>query len=603
MSAVSVATGSEPDGTAFGIVQMSCGIQVRRFRYETKRTDSGELVKNDVCQIDANLKQTFGVGTEEFELANLGYPSAAKPMLCTWLGQWSRGDALGIPGIFSAPEAPGDTALPFPQALNWPGIDPEKAPFNSYVRVQRALDDPGCHDWNDRVIRQNCSTGPDERTRSMTELRDFFAWLYAQRRSAIFASNLSERIYHIWLPTGLLSHRPGDQEQGGPLVVLPLITMVRRPFKLEWRHTIGATMIFVPVHCEPGKLLTPRPLVQAGSCELKYLVRSLEGGTTRVGASAETVLQLDDCPLKEFATALRGRSRTPGLIDELVAKMGGRWEGTRRQWIEFLATIGADSVGTWDKDPRVHKRRLADAVLRSLRLTTIWSAMLEGKGLDCLEDRQDAHGPAIRQWPATPPADGHGIAHSHRAAPRQSVQSLQPQAATSADFPAWAASALDTLSEPGSPPGPEDRIDDVTCSDVDFMSWRVPRRRCLLTVMGISKEHFPGYSLLATSGWLGHMLIGAASASETMLQLAKDISRPLRCAELARTAYEVHEKIATEGDNLAIAITAAVLAIALIALTAYTGHPILNGVLVGLSVLLVLGVGVYFRRRPTRLRQ
>jgi LPXTG-motif cell wall-anchored protein len=38
-------------------------------------------------------------------------------------------------------------------------------------------------------------------------------------------------------------------------------------------------------------------------------------------------------------------------------------------------------------------------------------------------------------------------------------------------------------------------------------------------------------------------------------------------------------------------------------LTAYTGHPILNGVLVGLSVLLVLGVGVYFRRRPTRLRQ
>jgi hypothetical protein len=409
--------------------------------------------------------------------------------------------------------------------------------------------------------------------------------------------------------------------------------------------------------------------VQEGSLELKHLVRSLEGGSTRVLPSATTALTLDDCPLKDYLAAVLGLSREPGLVEDMRSKIDG-WEGTRRQWIELFATVGADSVGIWGEDPRTHKRRLADAVLRSLRLSTIWSVLLAGEGLERLVDREG------RQWPSAPPAKNGMKAPGHQTRPRQPVQPQQAQAYSPTDFPVWAADALDTLSDPGSPPGPEDRIDDVSCSDVDYMTWRVPRRRCLLTVMGITNERFPNYSLLAASGWIGHMLVGAASATETMLELAMKTSQPLDISKRAKASYEfiieleemydldvtwlvyaqffrnirnklgideqyggirervnlltryteVQESIKRaderskaeaerstaeaergkiERDNFVIGSTAAILAIILIALTAfgtniYLGYRILSA---GGSVLLVLGVAiVLWQRRRARDR-
>ncbi len=286
--------------------------------------------------------------------------------------------------------------------------------------------------------------------------------------------------------------------------------------------------------------------------------------------------------------------------------------------------------------------------------------MLAGEGLDCLEYREG------RQWPAKPSGGRGGTASHHKAAPRQPVQPPLERGSRSADFPAWAAAALDALSDPGSPPGPEDRIDDVSCSDVDYMTWRIPRRRCLLTAMGVGNEHFPGYSMLAASGWIGHMLVGAASATETMLELAMKTSQPGHLAEQARAAYEstieleemydldvtwlmygqffrnirgklgideqytairervtllgryteVQESVATreknsemsrersrtEKDNFFMAVTAAILAIVIISLTAFGPHigSVWGGLSIGLSVLVVLTAGILMRRRHIR---
>jgi hypothetical protein len=230
------------------------------------------------------------------------------------------------------------------------------------------------------------------------------------------------------------------------------------------------------------------------------------------------------------------------------------------------------------------------------------------------------------------------------------------------DFPEWARSILEMLSSPGAPPRPSDRVDDVSCIDVDFMTWRVPRRRCLLTMMGISNEHFPRTSLLYIFGWIGHMVIAAASATETMLELGREISLPLPVARLADTAYqftleleemydldstwliftrffrnirkslgideqykgvrervellarhaEVNERIRTERETVEVTIIGAILAIVLIALATLTVPTVgsmwyFRATFIGGSIVLVLLLIIYRfvrskRRWQRRLR-
>jgi len=530
--------------------------------------------------------------------------------------------------------------LAFPDVLDWPNRKPEPTLASTYVRIQRALNETNCTDYNDRIVTYK---GANEDLTGMVQcdqVRNFFAWLYAQRRSAIFASNLSERIYHIWLPGGLLSPAPDAPETVRTLVVLPLVTMVRRPNQLAWRHTIGITIMFVPVQHEEGGRLSARPLVCEGSREVEFLTRSVEGGSTGMRLAAKNLFGLDDCPLKEYVTALMTIDRSPSVIKEMHSRLDS-WKGTLRQWIELCTTVAADAVGRWDDTPSLHKRRLSDAVLRSLRSTTIWSVAVAGQGLNRLEERDG------RLWPVSPPNGG-------RSAPcRQSLLN---------DFPAWARDILGMLSSPGTPPGPDDRVDDVSCIDVDFMTWRVPRRRCLVTMMGISNEHFPRSSLLYISGWIGHMIMGAASATETMLELGREISQPLPVVQLADTAYqftleleemydldtawlmytkffrsirkslgideqyegvrervellarnaEVNERIRTERETVEVTIIGAILAIVLIALAALA-VPVMGTSwvfrfsFIGGSVLLVLIIMAYRfvrskRRWARRLR-
>jgi len=652
---------------AFGIVQMSCGLYVPKFRHGNRRRHFEELIIRDMVAIDQGLRSSFEVkGKKEFELKNIEElrkdpPEPPDPLPHTWLAKWSRHKALGMPRVFFFPDGAGESgtdSLSFPRVLDWPERQPApEAPFKAYVRVQRTLDNPSWTDHNDRLLIRKDSHDetamslPCQRlTRSLNELQEFFVWLYAQRRSAIFASNLSERIYHIWLPPGLLSYSPNDGSKArGPLAFLPMITMVRRPSKREWRRTVSVSIHFVPVRCDETGTLTPRSLVHKGSREIELLTRSLDGGSTLIRSGLEEPLRLEESPLKEYLTALMSDKRRGRLLDDDMEEVLAGWQGTRRQWIELISAVGADAIGRWAgpwRHSRRHKRRLCDALLRSLRQTTIWSVRLAGPGLD-LELRDG------RFWPVTPPLRTSAQPLRRRMSRRSDLGVPDEHARRMAAFPGWATSALESLSSPGSPPDPDDRIDDVSCVDTHIITWHIPRRRCLLTMEGMPDEAFPGYSLLTTSGWIGHMVIGAASATETMLELGRRISQPLRGGKLAENAYlftleledmydldvtwlmyakffrgirarlgidqqyngirervetlarytQVQERLRTEDNSLVVAIIAALLAIVLIYLGARSAAYKLDEALVflGGSVLLVAIGFIYSLLRRRRL--
>lgn len=635
---------SGSDCEAFGIVQVSCGLHVGRFRHGMGRQRFTELSKADVHVIDGVLRSAFSPD-KQFLLEGLGAGPQSSRLPHTWLGGWSRHQPVVMPSIFfpgdsnrvGYPDSPG-----FPDALDWPGRQPEPTTSSTHVRFQRVLEEASFSDYNDRIVTHKTAQGSLREATPCDQLRNFFAWLFAQRRSAIYASNLSERIYHIWLPGGLLSTAARSPNKVGPLAILPLVTMVRRPNQLAWRHTIGVTIMFIPVQRDKDGRLSPRPLICDGSREVEFLTRSLEGGSTGIRLSGKTLLYLEDCPFKEYVTALMDIDRRPSVIPEM-RPMIDSWQATPRQWIELCSALVADAVGKWDATASLHKRRMSDAVLRSLRQTAIWSVAVMGQGLDQLEDRGG------RLWPV--PARRRGkvpISRVRRIGRRASSPSPDYSAHWLTDFPAWARNILEMLSSPGVLARQSDRVDDVSCTDVDFMTWRVPRRRCLVTLMGISNEHFPRSSLLYIFGWIGHMVIAAASATETMLELGREIALPLPVTRLADTAYqftleleemydldstwliftrffrnirkslgideqykgirervdvlarhaEVTERIRTERETVEVTIIGAILAIVLIALAAFSVPKVgsmwyFRLSFIGGSVLLVLLLIVY----------
>jgi hypothetical protein len=636
---------------AFGIVQVSCGLHVGKFRHSIGRQGFIELQKADAQVISDRLRNAF-IPDKKFLLEGLGAGPQSSRLPHTWLGEWSRHQPVGIPIVFLPSDSDGlrcPASPAFPDALDWPGRESQPAEKSTYVRLQRVLEETSITDYNDRIVTHKNVQGDSTSVAPCDELRNFFAWLFAQRRSAIYASNLSERIYHIWLPGGLLSTVAGSSEKMGPLVILPLVTMVRRPTQLSWRHTIGITIFFVPVRREDDGRLSPRPLISDVSHETELLTRSLEGGSSGIRPSGKIQLYLEDCPFKEYVKALADTGRHPSVIPEMRSMIGS-WQATPRQWIELCCTLAADGIGKWDATPSLHKRRLSDAVLRSLRQTAIWSVAVTGQGLDRLEDRDG------RLWPVRTRRSGKVPVSRRRRIGRQASRPSRGDSAHRlTDFPAWARKILEMLSAPGTLPSQSDRVDDVSCTDVEFMTWRVPRRRCLVTMMGISNEHFPRSSLLYIFSWIGHMVIAAASTTETMLELGREIALPLPVAQLADTAYqftleleemydldstwliftrffrnirkslgideqykgirervdllarhaEVNERIRTERETAEVTIIGAILAIVLIALAALTvpgSTWYFRVCFIGGSVLVVLLLIVYrFVRGKRRL--
>src|SRR5260370_5082351 len=200
--------------------------------------------------------------------------------------------------------------LGFPSVLDWtrPAGGGEAA-WEHFLGVERAGDDTSHGltaetDCNDYMIRD--ARVPDVVSVSLWELQLFFCEFLAQRRGAIFASHVSERIYNIWLPPGVITFRPEQADQRSGFAVLPVITVVRRPYRIDWRYAMSLSVLFVPrwPEGEPGQpeQNSPRP-IKAG--DVIDVVTSTSGNTTYIHDSALIECRLSDkSPLHAYLTAI-----------------------------------------------------------------------------------------------------------------------------------------------------------------------------------------------------------------------------------------------------------------------------------------------------------
>src|SRR5579871_3702534 len=87
------------DSKAFGIVQVSCGLHVGKFRHRIGRQRFTELNEADVHSINRVLRSAFSPDGQ-FLLEGLGAGPQSNRLPHTWLGGWSRHQPVGMPTVF-----------------------------------------------------------------------------------------------------------------------------------------------------------------------------------------------------------------------------------------------------------------------------------------------------------------------------------------------------------------------------------------------------------------------------------------------------------------------------------------------------------------------
>src|SRR5271157_4278944 len=208
------------------------------------RANSGFILsRNDVENFRQRLSRQFEGCVAGFGLEQCyGTPdwrwSGSKH---SWLGRDSRHAAISVPKVFH-----NTIEDDFPRLLRWSALTrgSVSAGFDTFLRVQRSkggMRRPfDSFDCNDYLLREQHIV-PDD----LAILQKFFAILYAQRRSRLFASDLSERVYNVWLPPALISTQT-HREDG--FALLPFATLVRSPFRRRFRDTLTLSFILAPVH-------------------------------------------------------------------------------------------------------------------------------------------------------------------------------------------------------------------------------------------------------------------------------------------------------------------------------------------------------------------
>src|SRR5215471_8505725 len=197
------------DGKFYGLLQFTCGLPTPALSDADASAVSRAVTVGDVRERQRTLRSWLLPQKGNFQfhgLTDILPPERALPTH-SWLLDLSRHTARHLPTFF--PHGPGDP-LPtgFPGALDWNRPeDGGNAPWTHYLRVQRARDDSSYTltdqtDCNDYLIRDGHipMSKPGVSPGSLWELQLFFCEFLAQRRGAIFASHVSERIYNIWLP-------------------------------------------------------------------------------------------------------------------------------------------------------------------------------------------------------------------------------------------------------------------------------------------------------------------------------------------------------------------------------------------------------------------
>jgi hypothetical protein len=428
----------------------------------------------------------------------------------TWLGRESRHAAIDFGGIFRQP-----IGSDFPSSLRWSSLQSVQAPFRTYLRVQRSTgvkSGPGRlsdgFDCNDYLLCEQNRPADD-----LAILQKFFAILYAQRRSRLFASDLSERIYNIWLPPGLIRNR---NESTSSFALLPFVTMVRRPFRPSFRQTVTLSVILVPVGLEGSAPMTPRRMTRH---EIFDTVHTMDGGSSHANEAATRSFELLGSPLQRYVEGLQKSDHlkiASALATRAVDKSKGSpvLRGTLRQWMELLFAAIEEPVL-----PRQLQCRLPDAILKAIRLCSIWSIMVVTPEL---QPFSTANGQVIDGvwWP------GRRNRHPEAGLPSSIAELVHHVANGGAD---------------GLPVPPDARLDDVDSGNRDSLMWGFEGARCVLTVNSAAAERFPDTSSLYLFGWTSHMIIGVASVRAMMGSLAAEAeySNDGAVRELAEQSHRI----------------------------------------------------------------
>lgn len=539
----------------YGILQFSCGLPTPELLKPDVLTESRAVTVGDVWERRRGLRSWLLPPGQDFDLhgltdvfgavsegADFGLPH-------TWLMHLSRHAAMK-PADYSSRCTGESAAAGFPVALDWhrPAAGGEP-PWTHYLRVQRARDDSNRFtketDCNDYLIRSpDLAPGGSRRPEpgSLWELQLFFCELIGLRRGAVFASHVSERIYNVWLPPGVITR--GEADAGdrwghdGCFAVLPVVTIVRRPYRIDWRYAMSLTVLLVPWSADQAERPLPRSM---SSQEIYEIAASTRGNSTYLRAPGGCQWALEDSPLLTYLRAIVADWRRDFCHRYAAPAAPSGWGSqTLRHWIELLLMTVAEVPRGQDEreDDRLRPeqqqaddRLLPDEVLRCLRVNGLWFATLVTDQFDscsgdspltfaaCGGDQALASG---CWWPSGMRAFPEKVSHLTMGMP----------AAVGQIFAEFAER------ERGFPPTPADRVDVLPSGGKAHMTWRVPRENVIVTVYDRSADEFPSFSSLYLVGWFACMAVGVTCAWQTMYSLTHDTDRLRDVAELSQLGHD-----------------------------------------------------------------
>lgn len=539
------------DGKFYGLLQFTCGLPTPALSDADASAVSRAVTVGDVRERQRTLRSWLLPQKGDFQfhcLTDVLPPERALPDH-SWLLDLSRHTARHLPKFF--PHGPGDP-LPegFPGALDWNRPkDGGKAPWTHYLRVQRARDDSSYTltdqtDCNDYLIRDgDIPMSKSGFTRgSLWELQLFFCEFLAQRRGAIFASHVSERIYNVWLPPGEIRLSESDSKaERRRFAWLPVVTVVRRPYRTDWRYAMSLSTLFVPLWPDGGPgPLWPNSARPMGAHDVVDLVSSTSGNSTYMHASAAIECDLaDDSPLHRYLSEIVNDDRRDFCARYTGPRFCSRHAGSRdrprhdvpktlRGWIELLLLTAAELPRRTDErvDDRIlleyqqaDDRILPDEVLRCLRVNDFWSVLLLTDSMEaCTAASNVAHN---RWWPVP-------------TQPRGTVDDL------ASAVPGSVADLLELFAQGNRsfPPTPEDRVDVLSTGGRAHMTWRIPGQHTIVTVYRRADDAFPSFSSLNLAGWFAYMAVGVTCAWQTMYSLTHETDKLTDVAELSQLGHD-----------------------------------------------------------------
>ncbi len=432
----------------------------------------------------------------------------------SWLGPLSRHIPLEIGNDFT--RADGDE---FPCLLEWARHNPADSSPNRYLRAERVVDS------NERLANDYILGGL-ETGNSLSQLRWFLVRLYAQRRNMIFASQLAERLYHIWLPPAVLAPTAGEDAER-QLALFPVVSLTRRPYAETWRHTSAISLILAPISGVVGEVpeqpqlsLEPAPAIAGSSRpttsgEVGSLLDSLRGSSFDAPGSSSARYESIAGDLWAYLSAVGVNCETTGAILKSASRAmssGGKGgnanpTATLREWCELITTAATERLWGWSGMP------LVDEVLRSMRVNSIWSVVVAVDHAGARFPSRDGQhsGWVVRDDICEPDVMPPEI-DDLLAMLRGSDDHYLPR-------PTWS------------------RIDDLTSMEGTYMTWNVPGRRGIVTVYDLTRECFPGESSLNLFGFLGHALLGAVHSAATVDALNRVPVQPDKIVPFANKAH------------------------------------------------------------------